>query len=96
MRHTETSTKFRRDFKNGLKGRYSGLLKGGGEFDAVRKALERGISLPARYRDHALHNNWEGFRECHIRPDLLLVYAYIGDDTLWLERLGTHTEIFGL
>ena len=38
----------------------------------------------------------EGSRDCHIRPDFLLVYSYEGDDVLWLERLGTHAEILGL
>ena len=39
---------------------------------------------------------YEGSRECHIRPDLLLIYTLEGDDVLWLERLGSHAELFGM
>ena len=96
MRYTESSTKFRRDLKRELKGLHRYLFVKGGEFDTVKNILQNDIPLPAKYRDHALHNNWEGFRECHIRPDLLLIYRYEGEDFLILERIGTHSEIFGL
>ena len=43
-----------------------------------------------------LLGNMKGYRECHIKPDLLLIYSYIGDEWLRLERLGTHADIFGL
>jgi mRNA interferase YafQ len=42
-----------------------------------------------------LQGNWKGFRECHIRPDLLLVYKETPDDKVKLARLGSHSEIFG-
>ena len=77
-------------------GRYRKVLLPGGELRKVVALLEHGMSLPVSYKDHALHGQWEGFRECHIKPDLLLVYAYVGDDVLRLERLGSHSEIFGL
>lgn len=72
------------------------LLKKDGEFDSVVKLLMNDIPLPAKYRDHPLHNNWEGSRECHLKPDFLLIYTLEGDDLLILERLGSHSEIFGL
>ena len=52
--------------------------------------------LPPKYRDHQLHGDHEGSKECHIRPDLILVYKYEGDYLLILDMLGTHSEIFGL
>ena len=52
--------------------------------------------LDYSYSDHDLRGNWEGFRECHLGFDLLLVYRYEGDDWLILERLGSHSEILGL
>lgn len=63
--------------------------------DDVVDKLRQGHKLAAKYRDHALHGNWEGFRECHIQPDWLLVYL-IEDDilTLTLSETGTHSELF--
>ena len=58
--------------------------------------LENDIQLPPKYRDHPLHGTWEGSRECHIKPDFLLIYTLEGDDVLKLERLGSHTELFGM
>ena len=52
-------------------------------------------TLPARYQDHKLAGEWEGYRECHLKPDLLLIYEKPGDETLSLVRLGSHAELFG-
>jgi mRNA interferase YafQ len=49
--------------------------------------------LPARYRDHPLKGEWRGFRELHIEPDWLLLYAIKGNE-LWLARTGTHADLF--
>lgn len=82
--------------KRELRGKYRDILRPKGEFWGVIALLKYDISLPVQYRDHALHGNWEGSRECHIRPDLLLIYTYTADNWLILERLGSHSEIFGL
>ena len=57
--------------------------------------LSNNIKLPAEYKDHQLTGNWKDFRECHIKPDWLLVYS-IHNDTLilTLSRTGTHSDIF--
>ncbi len=57
--------------------------------------LAQGLSLPARYKDHALTGNWHGHRECHIEPDWLLMY-YFDDDVLVLSLVatGTHSDLF--
>ncbi len=68
----------------------------GGEFDTVKDMIANDIPLPPKYKDHPLHHNWEGSRECHIKPDFLLVYTLEGEDLLILERLGSHAEFFGL
>jgi mRNA interferase YafQ len=49
--------------------------------------------LPQRYFDHALSGEWSGFRDCHIRPDLVLIYEKPHTDTLRLVRLGSHSEL---
>ena len=63
--------------------------------DDVVDELRQGHKLDAKYRDHALHGNWEGFRECQLQPDWLLIYL-IEDDilTLTLSETGTHSELF--
>ena len=96
MRRLEPKSKFRRDFKREGKGIYRSLLPEGGEFWQVVNMLANDIPLPAKYRDHPLHGEYEGSRDCHIRPDLVLVYTLEGEDLLILERLGSHSELFGL
>lgn len=97
MRDIDPSGRFKRDYRRKLGRRYRDIIaKPDGELWQVIDRLAYDIPLSSKYNDHPLHNNWEGFRECHIRPDLLLVYAYVDDDLLRLERLGTHSEIFGL
>jgi len=49
--------------------------------------------LEYKYKDHQLKGNLKEFRECHIKPDLLLVYR-INDDTLELVDIGSHSELF--
>jgi len=52
-----------------------------------------GIDLVDKYKDHQLKGNMKEFRECHIKPDLLLMYGII-DDVLELVNIGSHSEIF--
>lgn len=51
--------------------------------------------LPESNRAHALGGDWAGYRECHIKPDLLLSYRKPDADTLRLARPGSHSELFG-
>lgn len=51
-------------------------------------------TLPEKYRDHALTGDWVGCRDCHVKPDLVLIYEYQNDDLI-LHRLGSHSELFG-
>ena len=94
MREIKTKKAFRQDVKRVDGSRYRLIAKH--ELWDVVDSLANDIPLLWSYKDHALHGNWEGSRECHIRPDLLLVYTYVDDDWLILERLGSHSEIFGL
>jgi mRNA interferase YafQ len=50
--------------------------------------------LTERYRDHALAGEYTGHRECHLKPDLLLIYKKPDAETLRFVRLGTHSELF--
>ena len=49
--------------------------------------------LAEKYQDHQLKGSLKNFRECHIKPDLLLVYM-IDDDVLKLVDIGSHCELF--
>lgn len=63
--------------------------------DSVVEKLLQGIPLEEKYQDHALVGKYQGFRECHIQPDWLLIYL-IEDDilTLTLVDTGTHADLF--
>ena len=96
MREIKQRNEFKRNFRRKYRSNYHNLLVKGGEFDQVVITLANDIPLAPKYRDHALHGILEGSRECHIRPDLLLVYKYEGNELLLLEMLGSHSELFGL
>jgi mRNA interferase YafQ len=49
--------------------------------------------LELRYRDHPLTGDWQDYRDCHIKPDLVLIYQKPDGDTLRLVRLGSHSEL---
>ena len=93
MRTIERSTTFKSDYRREAKGRYRATLDD--RLKPVLLALATDRALDARYRDHDLSGDWAGYRECHIRPDLLLIYRKSGTDTLRLARLGSHSELFG-
>ena len=60
---------------------------------AVVTALAQDQPLATKYRDHALTGQWRDFRDCHVRPDLVLIYRKTDADTLQLVRLGSHSEL---
>ncbi len=55
--------------------------------------LSRGIALDEKYCDHQLTGNLRQCRDCHIKPDLVLIYSVLKDGTLSLERIGSHSEL---
>lgn len=60
---------------------------------AVIEKLLKNQELEAKYKDHALIGNWNGYRDCHIEPDWLLIYK-ISDTNLFLVRSGSHSNLF--
>ena len=69
------------------------------ETKSVVLKLQKDETLDAKYRDHDLHGNYNGYRECHIRSDLLLVYAKGSEGELLiltLYRISSHTNIFDI
>jgi len=56
-------------------------------------ALVQGQPLDPKYHDHPLNGSWQGYRDCHVHNDLVLIYK-TDNDTVKLARLGTHSEVF--
>jgi mRNA interferase YafQ len=62
---------------------------------AIVSSLVEDTPLPEKNRDHALGGDSCDFRECHLKPDLLLIYRKPNGEVLQLVRLGSHSELFG-
>ena len=90
MRRIEQTGQFRRDFKREAKGPHRQTLQG--DFTAVISALANDLPLAEKHRDHALTGDWKDHRDCHIKPDVVLIYRKLGDDVLQLVRVGSHSE----
>ena len=91
MRKIEHTNQFKRDYKRELKGKYKDILST--IFADILKSLAEDKPLADKYRDHALSNNWHDHRDCHIKPDLVLIYRKPDQNTLQLVRLGSHSEL---
>jgi mRNA interferase YafQ len=81
---------------------YIRLLKSGTKdtvFEEIRHVIDtlsKKEKLDARYRDHKLQGEYSGYRECHIKSDLLLVYQIQEDQlVLVLIDVGIHSYLFG-
>ena len=63
--------------------------------DEVVDLLRQGKQVEKRYHDHGLTGDLAGFRECHIKPDWLLIYLIENDIlTLTLIDTGSHSDLF--
>lgn len=88
MRKVSQTCQFLRDLKR--------IAKRGKELDKLKRIvtlLAKDEPLEPKHRDHALSGNWKHSRDCHIEPDWLLIYT-LDDDSLRLERTGTHSDLF--
>ena len=84
------TSRFKKDYKR--------LKKRGWNIDKlldVIDILKEGRELPPEYKDHPLHGDYEGHRDCHIEPDWILIY-FKSESTLVLSmtRTGTHSDVF--
>ena len=91
MRRIERTGQFKRDYKREAKGQYRATLHL--ELAPVITALARDEPLEPRRRDHALTGDWKDHRDCHVKPDLVLIYRKPDDEVLQLVRLGSHSEL---
>jgi mRNA interferase YafQ len=89
MREVVLTSAFKKDYKR---------LSRSGQYEIqqlqdVTAILASGNMLEEKYRDHALIGNWQDCRECHIKPDWLLIYQLKGNELI-LIRTGSHSELF--
>lgn len=84
------------DFTNKFKKDYKRMMKRNADIaliDDVITDLVNEIPLDEKHKDHILVGDYEGCRECHVKPDWLLIYQ-IGNGTIVFERTGTHSDLF--
>lgn len=83
-------TLFKKDFKR--------IKKRGYDISRLEKIIEllaNEVPLPEQFKDHNLSGNYNGFRECHIAPDWLLIYQVSNNElVLVLSRTGSHSDLF--
>ncbi|MDP3117959.1 MAG: type II toxin-antitoxin system YafQ family toxin [Phenylobacterium sp.] len=83
---------FKRDYRREKAGQHADdiddLLR------AITSLLQSGGRMPAAYKDHPLKGQWRGARDCHLKPDLVLIYRKTAE-AIELVRLGSHAELFG-
>ncbi len=88
MKAIYETSQFRKDFKK--------IRKQGKQIEKLKeivRCLAKGQPLEPRHRDHALIGPLKGSRDCHVEPDWLLIYRTDGE-SLYLERTGSHSDIF--
>lgn len=90
MREIIYTKAFKKDFKR--------LRK---QFDDIEDVLGDAVdllstdsALPVRMVDHALKGDYKGFRDCHLKPDIVLIYRKVEKDILELARMGSHSNLF--
>jgi mRNA interferase YafQ len=91
MRTIQYTSRFKRDYrreKSGIHGKKLDAL-----LAAILTLLIEDKALPLDAVDHALIGTLNDCRDCHIKPDLILIYRKIDDTTLELVRLGSHSEL---
>lgn len=86
----ERTTRFKSDYKRESRGRHRRSLYA--VLVPALKALVAERPLGHRHHDHALSGNWSDHRDCHLKPDLILIYQKPDPETLRLVRLGSHSE----
>lgn len=91
MRTIRRSTRFKRDYKRISKAISAVVLDP--LLASVILPLANNQPLLEKFRDHPLSGNWKNYRDCHVRPDLVLIYRKLDPDVLELVRLGSHSEL---
>jgi mRNA interferase YafQ len=91
MRTINYTNQFKRDYRREQSGRHGKLLDT--LLTEAVTVLAADQPLPRRYFDHPLSGEWDDCRDCHLRPDLVLIYRKVDKTSLELIRLGSHSEL---
>jgi len=91
MRTIKRTGRFKKDYKRESKGRHRATLDA--DLLAAVSLLATDSRLPGKFHDHPLTGEWIDHRDCHIKPDLVLIYRTPDAETLELVRLGSHSEL---
>ncbi len=85
MRRIDRTTRFKREYRRELRGKYKSVVEV--RLEEIVKNLANDIPLDQRYRDHPLSGNWCDHRDSHLAPNLVLIYRLEGKESLQLVRL---------
>ena len=91
MRTIKQSGQFKRDLKREAKGPHRATLAK--DFVEMLRELACDVPLAEKHHDHALTGAWKDHRDCHVKPDLVLIYRKPDNEELQLVRLGSHSEL---
>ncbi len=91
MRTIRRTSQFKKDFKREMKGQHRKTLESA--IVEVVALLADDAVLDAKFVDHALTGQWADHRDCHVKPDLVLIYRKADPDSLDLVRIGSHSEL---
>lgn len=91
MRTTEWTSQFKRDYERESKGRYEASLEN--DLSIILDLLANDLPLEQRHFDHELVGKWKNVRDCHVKPDLVLIYLLVESDTIRLVRLGSNSTL---
>ncbi len=86
------TTQFKKDYKAAMKSHLDI-----NQLDKVIRSLSNLEELDPKYKDHSLSGDWKSFRECHVKPDWLLIYKIEGERLiLTLARTSSRSNLFGI
>lgn len=91
MRAISRSNAFKRDYRREMRGQYRETLEA--DLRNILDVLAADELLRESYQDHPMIGRWNRYRNCHVRPDLILLYRKPDPETLELARLGSHSEL---
>jgi mRNA interferase YafQ len=91
VRTIKQTGQFKRDLKREAKGKYRATLED--SFMPLLTLLATDKPIPPHHCDHALTGDLKEYRDCHVKPDLVLIYQKPDKQTLRLIRLGSHAEL---
>ncbi len=91
MRTIKRTSRFKKDYKREARGQHRATLDA--DLLAAVSLLTADTTMPEKFCDHPLTGEWIDHRDCHIKPDLVLIYRVPDAKTLELVRLGSHSEL---